>query len=258
MTKISLSGVSACCQTMTTRMRLPSSAAHKLGHMSTAPRAIHTLCRSSPLWNTPSNTQKLARAYRTGRAELGTTLMRQLSASLSTTARRSDDKIPAAQKTTQQQQAPTITWDEFLKLRRRRRYVNLVASVGTAVGSVAAAVPVAMQYEVEDRIASVTGLDPFIAFGLMITAVGGFGWLMGPFVGNAGFLLWNRSIRGEIAKRERDFYNHIRRFRADPTSSSVSNPVPDYYGEKITSVADYRRWLKDQRAFNRKKSKNLL
>jgi len=34
--------------------------------------------------------------------------------------------------------------------------------------------------------------------------------------------------------------------------------VPDYYGEKIGSVADYRRWLKDQRAFTRKKNKNLL
>lgn len=133
-----------------------------------------------------------------------------------------------------------------------------MASLGTAVGSVAAAVPIAMQYELEDKIAAATGLDPFYALGIMITALGGFGWLMGPFVGNAGFLMWNRKIRGDIAKREREFYNHIKRFRADPTSSSVSNPVPDYYGEKITSVADYRRWLKDQRAFNRKKSKNMI
>lgn len=32
----------------------------------------------------------------------------------------------------------------------------------------------------------------------------------------------------------------------------MANPVPDYYGEKIGSVAGYRRWLKDQRAFNLK------
>ena len=96
-------------------------------------------------------------------------------------------------------QKPGIPWDEFLLLRRRRRYVNLFASVGTAVGAVAATVPVAMSYELEDKIASATGLDPFIAFGLMITAVGGFGWLMGPFVGNAGFLLANRRIRADIA-----------------------------------------------------------
>lgn len=34
--------------------------------------------------------------------------------------------------------------------------------------------------------------------------------------------------------------------------------VPDYYGEKIQSVHGYRQWLKDQRAFNRKKSANLI
>jgi hypothetical protein len=30
--------------------------------------------------------------------------------------------------------------------------------------------------------------------------------------------------------------------------------VPDYYGEKITSVQGYRNWLKDQRAFNKKRT----
>lgn len=61
-----------------------------------------------------------------------------------------------------------------------------------------------------------------------------------------------------LLQKDKDFYSHIKRFRADPASSSVNNPVPDYYGEKINSVADYRRWLKDQRAFTRKKNKNLL
>lgn len=30
--------------------------------------------------------------------------------------------------------------------------------------------------------------------------------------------------------------------------------VPDFYGEKISSVAGYRQWLRDQRAFNRKRT----
>jgi mitochondrial import inner membrane translocase subunit TIM23 len=54
------------------------------------------------------------------------------------------------------------------------------------------------------------------------------------------------------------FYERIKKYRVDPSSSSYGNPVPDYYGEKIGSVADYRRWLKDQRAFNRKKSRSLV
>lgn len=29
--------------------------------------------------------------------------------------------------------------------------------------------------------------------------------------------------------------------------------VPDYYAEKVGSVQGYRQWLKDQRAFNKKR-----
>ncbi len=54
-------------------------------------------------------------------------------------------------------------------------------------------------------------------------------------------------------QKEREFYQRIKRYRSDPAGQSMNNPVPDYYGEKITSVKDYRRWLKDQRAFRRKR-----
>ena len=59
-------------------------------------------------------------------------------------------------------------------------------------------------------------------------------------------------------QKEISFYARIKQYRADPASSSPQNPLPDYYGEKIASVKDYRRWLKDQRAFNLKKSKNMI
>ena len=54
-------------------------------------------------------------------------------------------------------------------------------------------------------------------------------------------------------QKDKEFYRRIQARRVDPASSSIQNPVPDYYGEKIGSVADYRRWLKDQRAFNLKR-----
>jgi import inner membrane translocase subunit TIM23 len=37
-----------------------------------------------------------------------------------------------------------------------------------------------------------------------------------------------------------------------------SFPVPDFYGEKIQSVTGYRRWLKDQKAFNKKKTAKFV
>ena len=59
-------------------------------------------------------------------------------------------------------------------------------------------------------------------------------------------------------QKEKSFYDRIKRYRADPAASSPQNPIPDYYGEKIASVKDYRRWLKDQRAFNLKKNKAII
>lgn len=60
------------------------------------------------------------------------------------------------------------------------------------------------------------------------------------------------------SQKEKSFYARIKRYRADPSASSPQNPIPDYYGEKIASVKDYRRWLKDQRTFNRKKNRSFI
>lgn len=68
----------------------------------------------------------------------------------------------------------------------------------------------------------------------------------------------DRRADNTILQKEKSFYDRIRQKRADPSSSSPQNPIPDYYGEKIASVKDYRRWMKDQRAFKLKKNKNLF
>lgn len=58
-------------------------------------------------------------------------------------------------------------------------------------------------------------------------------------------------------QREKEFLTRIKKNRVDPSSQSMSNPVPDYYGEKIGSVQQYRQWLKDQRAYKLKREKFL-
>ncbi|KAL1304983.1 hypothetical protein AAFC00_003888 [Neodothiora populina] len=176
----------------------------------------------------------------------------------STSATSSPSTSPSTSSPHSAVQQPTLTWDEFLKLRRTRRYVNLAASMFSGVGSIAIATPLIAEYEIENIGAQLTGLDPMFVIGGSLVAVGGVGWLMGPFLGTAFFKVWKSSVAGEFARKDKLFYGHIKQYRADPASSSVNNPVPDYYGEKIGSVADYRRWLKDQRAFNRKKNKNMI
>ncbi|KAK3677741.1 TIM23 complex component [Recurvomyces mirabilis] len=108
--------------------------------------------------------------------------------------------------------------------------------------------------------AQLTGMDPVFVLGLSTLAVAGGGWLCGPSFGSGAFGMWvsRRGWSKAFQLKEKSFYDRIRQKRADPSSSSPQNPIPDYYGEKIASVKDYRRWMKDQRAFKLKKNKNLF
>ncbi|MCJ1229432.1 TIM23 complex component [Toensbergia leucococca] len=146
----------------------------------------------------------------------------------------------------------TLNWNAYLTLRRTRRRLNLLASLSTALTTTTIGSYLLSQQDL-DALAAQVGLDPFMVLGLTTAGVGALGWLCGPVVGNAVFGLWYRKWGREIAAKEKDFYHRIKRYRVDPSSQSFSNPVPDYYGEKIGSVRDFRHWLKDQRAYNRKK-----
>lgn len=123
------------------------------------------------------------------------TLTKALSArnaSTSTSTSTSQNTSTAAQ--------TTLTWDEFLKLRRTRRYVNLVASIFSGAGSIAVATPLIAEYEIESIGAQITGLDPMFVIGGSLMAVGGVGWLMGPFLGTAFFKIWKSSVATEFAR----------------------------------------------------------
>ncbi|KAF2259177.1 mitochondrial import protein Pam17 [Lojkania enalia] len=146
-----------------------------------------------------------------------------------------------------------LTWNRFLELRRTRRRISVLASSVTALATVMSGLRISIERNWDSMAAATVGLDPIVVTGLGAIGFLATGWLIGPFFGNSLFNVWYRNIRSEFEAKEREFYNRVKRHRVDPTSSSMANPVPDYYGEKIGSVADYRRWLKDQRAFNLKR-----
>ncbi|KAF1815963.1 mitochondrial import protein Pam17 [Eremomyces bilateralis CBS 781.70] len=148
-----------------------------------------------------------------------------------------------------------LTWNRFLELRKHRRRYGLTASVVFGVGCVTGGTSFILSRDLEAAAAQMVGLDPFIVMGLSTMGLGAVGWLLGPLLGNALFNIMYRKYLPDFALKEREFFNRIKKYRVDPISSSVSNPVPDYYGEKIGSVAGYRQWLKDQRAFNLKRGK---
>ncbi|PGH05292.1 hypothetical protein GX51_03013 [Blastomyces parvus] len=150
-----------------------------------------------------------------------------------------------------------LDWNSFFRLRASRRKYSLVSSIIASVFSTAGGVQVLAANNMDTIGAQALGLDPFIVLGLATAACAALGWLLGPILGNSLWGLVHRKYKASVAVKEKEFYSRIKRFRVDPSANSYSNPVPDYYGEKIGSIQGYRQWLKDQRAFNRKK-RNFL
>ncbi|KAJ5874397.1 uncharacterized protein N7529_002827 [Penicillium soppii] len=146
-----------------------------------------------------------------------------------------------------------LDWDSFFKLRASRRRYSLASSIVTSLASTTAGVQVLSGQDLEALGGAVMGLDPFVVLGLATAACGAAGWLVGPVVGNGVWGLVYRKYKPSVNTKEKEFFDRIRRFRVDPSTNSIANPVPDYYGEKIGSVQGYRQWLKDQRAYNRKR-----
>lgn len=107
----------------------------------------------------------------------------------------------------------TLTWNEYLKLRRTRRYVNLGASIFSGAGSIVAATPLIAEFEIETIGAQLTGLDPMFVIGGSLMGIGGVGWLMGPFLGTAIFKIWKSSVATEFT-RVRHLFQSVEKVKA--------------------------------------------
>jgi import inner membrane translocase subunit TIM23 len=77
-----------------------------------------------------------------------------------------------------------------------------------------------------DALVSQLPLDPFISLGLVTFTCAGAGWLVGPILGTGVFNLQNRKFRTQMDEKEKEFYRRVKKFRVDPSASSMANPVP--------------------------------
>ncbi|KAK6509018.1 TIM23 complex component [Arthrobotrys musiformis] len=172
---------------------------------------------------------------------------------LSSTTTAASTSIPSSTATTT---SNPLDWNTFLKLRKQKRRYNLAGSIVCSMLTSTIGLNILGTQEI-DPSKMIWGLDPLMVLGIGLIACGATGWLIGPVAGTQAFKVANRRWMGEITKKEKEFFAHIKKNRVDPSFQSFSNPVPDYYGEKIGSLSQYRQWLKDQRAYNRKREKFL-
>ncbi|KAI1465646.1 Pam17-domain-containing protein [Daldinia caldariorum] len=147
-----------------------------------------------------------------------------------------------------------LDWNTFFTLRKTRRRFQIVSGILTmAIGGTVGAI-LLLNMDLDWLLTKVP-MDPFLALGIVTLSFAGLGWLAGPSVGSALFYTFKKGVRKPMELKESEFFSRIKKNRVDPSNSSLSgNAVPDFYGEKISSVAGYRQWLKDQRAFNKKRT----
>ena len=150
-----------------------------------------------------------------------------------------------------------LNWNEFLALRIKRRRVNVISSGITAILGVGAGWAFISNIEI-DPTQMIFGFDPLAVYSIGLVICGILGSLVGPSFGDVVFkrFIIPKKLMQFNAKNSQ-FLKHIVKNRPDPSKQSYANPVTDYYGEKIGSLKDYRRWLRDGRAY-RKRSEKFL
>ena len=137
-----------------------------------------------------------------------------------------------------------LSWDEFLRLRRQRRFSGVVSSVPSSMLGVYGGLQYFGSGEI-DPTQTILGFDPILMNAAFVLGCGVLGWIIGPTIGRG---LWNAFHRRQARlisqvrplsvyqgqssnlQREVQFFKHIEKNRADPSFQSYSNPVPDYYG----------------------------
>ncbi|PVU98754.1 hypothetical protein BB559_001286 [Furculomyces boomerangus] len=143
-----------------------------------------------------------------------------------------------------------MDWATFFKLRKSRRLVERITSLPFAFVGMGAGTAYLSTIPMEN-VVTLSAIDPMVIISGAVVMCGVFGFMGGGFIGGNLWKLINKKDLVRINAKETDYFDHIKNNRSDPRLSSYRNPLPDYYGERIYSVKDYRKWLKKQRNHER-------
>ncbi|CAE6455646.1 unnamed protein product [Rhizoctonia solani] len=153
---------------------------------------------------------------------------------------------------------PVLSWPEYLTIRRKKRRWEMATTIPSTFLALSAGLSYFGSIE-SDPSSLIFGVEPIYIYGLATMGCGGLGYLLGGSrcltrkkVGNSLWRMTHRQILPRIEARDAQFYQHIVKNRVDPSRQTATNPVPDFYGEKIGSLRDYRQWLRDQARYQKK------
>ncbi|KAG7664749.1 PAM17 [[Candida] subhashii] len=144
-----------------------------------------------------------------------------------------------------------MSWVDYFTLKKSNNRFNTIAGIITGFGGSALTLTYLGNIEIDVE-KPIMGFDPLMVMGGGVILGGLVGYLIGPFMGTSVFKVLHKSKIAQYEIRNKEFLKRLREKRPDPSSQSFSNPIPDYYGEKIYSLKDYKQWLRDCNAFRRK------
>ncbi|EJD53121.1 mitochondrial import protein Pam17 [Auricularia subglabra TFB-10046 SS5] len=146
----------------------------------------------------------------------------------------------------------TLSWPEFMSIRKARRRWELATTIPTTVACGVFGCMYFFSLE-GDSSKPIFGIDPLFVYAIGGVGCTGLGYLIGPSIGSAGWRLTHRARLALIDAKERELHRRIVKYRVPPELTPANNPrLPDFYGEKIGSMRDYRHWLRDQSKYKRK------
>jgi len=148
-------------------------------------------------------------------------------------------------------QTERLSWQEYLAVRGSKRRWQNAAMVPCALLGFFGGAAYFGNLET-DPLKPIMGIDPFFFYGICTVGCVGLGAIVGPSIGSAIWRMKNSNRLVSVDAMDKEFYKRIARNRVDASLQSPTQPVPDYYGEKIGSLHQYRRWLRDQGKYKRK------
>ncbi len=142
-----------------------------------------------------------------------------------------------------------VSWARFFALRRRLRVWQRVGGV-SALAACLGAEAALLSLPVFDASATARlGVDPLVAVGALTAAGCAASYVAGAALIGALFRVLRPSLSAALDARQRDYYARVVRWRANvaPSAARILRRGTDFYGERVSSVADYRTWLRLQR-----------
>ncbi|KAF8197539.1 presequence translocated-associated motor subunit PAM17 [Pholiota molesta] len=163
-----------------------------------------------------------------------------------------------------------ISWPEYLRIKKSKRTWQTVVTVPCALLGLGAGAAYFGNLDT-DPLKPIMGIDPFFFYGFCTVGCAGKPYSFGcwknytliptstqvlvPSLVPHWTAIWrytHRRALSHIDAKDREFFRRIAKNRVDVSLQNPTQPVPDYYGEKIGSLHQYRQWLRDQSKYRRK------